>query len=939
MRSLFPRLFTLMQSVGTSWLGGEAPPEPVAGPVWHHVASEEVARLLGVDPAVGLTAGEVSTRRQRFGLNRVRLQRGRSGWSTFIQQFNQPLVYVLLVAVGITGLVGATVDSAVIFGVVLINAVVGFLQEAKAGKAIDALAQMVTTDATVRRDGRRQRVPSAELVPGDVVLLHAGDRVPGDVRLLHVRNLLVDESALTGESSPVAKHPDPLAHTTILAERKNLAYAGTLVTSGQAESVVWAIGDQTETGRIARLISGAVELSTPLTRKIAQFNRVSLVGILGLAAVMFAVGLWRGQTPLDLFMPAVAFAVGAIPEGLPAAVTIVLAIGVSRMARRQVIIRKLPAVETLGSTTVICSDKTGTLTENQMTVKEIFAGGKRYEVTGTGYEPAGELRWGGVGLELSQHPALAECLLAGVLCNDAQIVLGSRGLQVQGDPTEAALLVAGAKGGLLHAEVHRARPVLDSIPFESAHMFRATLHQARVGRMIYKVGALERLLERCTNALGDHDTLVPLDRATVHRAAEAMAARGLRVLGLARRPVDGNHDRLEHAHVVAGFTFIGLQGMMDPPRDAAIAAVRQCQRAGIAVKMITGDHLVTARAIAEQIGLTGRVEHGSLVALTGSELAQIADEALPAIAERTAVFARVDPEQKLRLVRALQSRGHVVAMTGDGVNDAPALKQADIGVAMGIAGTDVAKGAAAMILLDDNFASIAAAVEEGRGVFDNLTKFIVWTLPTNVGESLVLLTAVLCGTALPALPVHFLWVNLTSAILLGLMLVFEPKEPDLMSRLPRDPAQPLLTRELLQRTALVSAIMVAGAFWLFFWESRAANASPAAARTAVVNVIVLVEIAYLFSCRSLHRSVFAIGWFTNPWALVGAGTMLGAQLLFTYAPGMNRLFHTAPIAVNSWLRIVGVAALALAAVEIEKQLWGPRRLGPGLRVQSGERPQ
>jgi Ca2+-transporting ATPase len=922
MRALFALFLSFLQALCSLRFGGESPPEVIENtPVWHHIPVDDVTRLLDVNPAQGLTAEEVRRRQGRFGPNQVRVRRGKSRLSTFIEQFNQPLIYVLLAAVGLTAYMGETTDSAVIFGVVLVNAVVGYIQEAKAGKAIEALARMVITEATVRRDGRRQRLPSVELVPGDVVLLQPGDRVPADLRLLHVRNLHVDESALTGESLPVAKHPDPL-------ERKNLAYAGTLVSSGQAECVVWAIGDQTETGKIAQLISEAVELSTPLTRKIAQFNRMALIGILGLAAVMIGVGLLRGDKPSALFMPAVAFAVGAIPEGLPAAVTIVLAIGVSRMARRQVIIRKLPAVETLGSTTVICSDKTGTLTENQMTVRDIFAGGKSYAVTGTGYETKGELRWDGGALELRHHSALAECLLAGVLCNDSQIVVDGDGLRVQGDPTEAALLVAGAKGGLVHADVHRVSPLIDTIPFESGHMFRATLHQARVGRMIYKVGALERLLERCTDALGDNDIRVALDRPAVHHAAEAMAARGLRVVALARRAVGGDHDRLEHAHVAAGMTFLGLQGMIDPPRAAAIAAVRQCQSAGIAVKMITGDHLVTARAIAEQIGLKGRVEHGCLVALTGGELAQIPDDELPAVADRTAVFARVDPAQKLRLVKALQAKGHVVAMTGDGVNDAPALKQADIGVAMGITGTDVAKGAAAMILLDDNFASIAAAVEEGRGVFDNLTKFIVWTLPTNVGEALVLLVAMLVGTTLPALPVQFLWVNLTTAILLGLMLVFEPREPDLMDRPPRDPRMPLFTRELMQRSALVAAIMVIGAFWLFRLELRGVGGSEASARTVVVNVIVLVEVAYLFSCRSLHRSFFSIGWFTNRWAVLGSVAMIGAQLLFTYAPIMNRLFHTAPITAISWLRIVAVAVVALVAVEIEKALrygWGRNR--------------
>jgi len=894
--------------------------------VWHQLPAEEVVGFLEVNLSTGLSATEVARRQKECGPNRVTARRGTPAWLKFLKQFNQPLVYILLLAVGVTAFLGEWVDSSVIFGVVIINAIVGFLQEAKAEKAIEALAKMVATETTVRRDGKKHRVHSEQLVPGDVVLLQSGDRVPADLRLFHVRNLHADESALTGESLPVAKHADALALDTILAERKNLAYTGTLITSGQAEGVVWAIGDQTETGRISHLISSAVELSTPLTKKIAQFSKLVLWVIVGLAAATFAIGVARGEKPVKMFMAAVALAVGAIPEGLPAAVTIVLAIGVSRMAKRQAIIRKLPAVETLGSTTVICSDKTGTLTENQMTVQEIFAGGKLYEVTGGGYEPKGEIRLDGATVRLPEHPALAGCLLAGVLCNESQLVREDGRLKVQGDPTEAALLVAAEKGGVIRADAHSQTPVLDTIPFESEHMFRATLHKSHQGRVIYKVGALERLLERCTDALGDNNTLVALDKDAVHRAAETMAARGLRVLALARRHVEAHHAKLEHDHVTAGFTFIGLQGMMDPPRPAAIASVRQCQQAGIAVKMITGDHLVTARAIAGQIGLKGREEHGKLVALSGRELEKLSDEELPEVAERTAVFARVAPEQKLRLVKALQARGHVVAMTGDGVNDAPALKQADIGVAMGISGTDVAKGAAAMILTDDNFTSIEAAVEEGRGVFDNLTKFIVWTLPTNAGEAMVLLTAILFGTVLPMLPVQLLWINMMTALFLGLMLVFEPKERDLMERPPRDPKRELLTYALMMRTGLVSLIMLAGAFWLFFWELDMAGASEAAARTAVINVIVLVEIGYLFSCRSLKHSIFAIGLFTNWWAIAGSLTMLGAQLLFTYAPVMNKLFHTAPINAESWLRIVAVAATAFIAVELEKWIrFGGRR--------------
>ena len=561
-------------------------------------------RLLDVDLKAGLPGAEVKRRLEKFGRNVVRARRGTAAWLKFLQQFNQPLVYILLLAGGVTAFLGEWLDSSVILGVVVINAIVGFLQETKAEKAIEALARMVVTETTVRRDGRQQRVRSEELVPGDVVLLQPGDRVPADLRLFYARSLQVDESALTGESVPAHKHSEPLALETILVDRKNLAFAGTLVTGGRGEGVVWATGDKTETGRIAWLIAEAVDLQTPLTRKIAQFSRLLLWVILGLATATFAIGVARGEKLVEMFMAAVALAVGAIPEGLPAAVTIVLAIGVARMAKRQAIIRKLPAVETLGSTTVVCSDKTGTLTENQMTVREIFAGGQLYDVTGGGYEPKGEIRFNGTPIKLVEHPALAECLRAGVLCNDSQLARDANGrLKVQGDPTEAALLVAAEKAGVLHADTHRASPRVDMIPFESEHMFRATLHDARAGRVVYKVGAVERLLDRSTDALGAGGELLPLDKAAVHRAVEQMAASGLRVLAFARREMEAKHARLEHANVTEGLTFLGLQGMIDPPRPEVIAAVRRCREAGIAVKMITGDHAITARAIARQIGL------------------------------------------------------------------------------------------------------------------------------------------------------------------------------------------------------------------------------------------------------------------------------------------------------------------------------------------------
>jgi len=896
------------------------PPDPDQEIHWHHHEISEVARLLATDCRHGLSAAEVARRQAKYGPNAVTARGGTPEWKRFLLQFHAPLVYILLAAVVVTLFLHEWVDAAVISAVVLVNAIIGFFQESKAEKAIAALDKLVLTETTVRRDGRRQRIPSVELVPGDVVLLQSGDRVPADLRLSEVHNLQVDESPLTGESLPVAKHPDPLDRDVVLADRRNQAFAGTLVTSGQAEGVVWAIGDKTETGRIAWLIAEAVELSTPLTRKIAAFSRLLLWLILGLAAATFAIGVLRAEPAVEMFKAAVALAVGAIPEGLPAAVTIVLAVGVNRMARRRAILRKLPAVETLGSTTVICSDKTGTLTQNEMTVQRILAGGRDYELGGIGYDPKGGIRRDDQPVDVDAEPALLECLRAGVLCNESELVSGEDGrTRIQGDPTEAALLVAGAKAGLHHAATHDDHPRLAMIPFESEHMFRATLHQreGEAGPVIYKVGALERLLERCEDQLGPDGAIAPLDRDELRARAEAMAAEGLRVIALARRHPPTDHDRLEHDHVAGGLTLLGLQGMIDPPRQEAIDAVANCRRAGIRVKMITGDHAVTARVIAARIGIADDGEDG-IRAVTGRELERVPDDELPALARDTEVFARVAPEQKLRLVDALQRAGQVVAMTGDGVNDAPALKQADIGVAMGVAGTDVAKGAADMILADDNFATIEAAVEEGRGVFDNLRKFIVWTIPTNLGEGGIILVSILLGLTLPVLPVQVLWVNMATAVLLGLMLVCEPKERDLMQRPPREPSRPLLTYPLFMRTGLISLFIIGGGIWLFFHEMRQAGETIEEARTAVVNVIVFVEIAYLFSCRSLSHSLFWIGVATNRAVLLGALTMALAQLAFTYAPVMNTLFHTHPLGADSWARILGVAALSFLAVELEK---------------------
>jgi cation-transporting ATPase F len=892
---------------------------------WHHLTAAEVIGSLGTDPSTGLDPEQVLSARARHGPNTVTAKNGKSAWLKFLLQFHQPLIYILLAAVFVTAVLGEWVDCAVILMVVLANSVIGFFQEEKAGKAIEALGKMILTEATVRRSGSgRIRIPSADIVPGDIILLQPGDLVPADMRLLSAKELHIAEAALSGESLPAHKRTEALPESTVLADRKNIAYAGTLVTSGHGEGIVFDTGDRTETGRIARLISEATEISTPLTQKIASFSRLLLWVILAVAVFAFCVGVLRGESPSSMFMVAVALAVGAIPEGLPAAVTIVLAIGVSRMAKRRAIIRKLPAVETLGSTTVICSDKTGTLTENQMTVQLVFAGSQFFHISGGGYSSSGGISQDDTVVDPASRPALLECLRAGLLCNDTQISTREDGSHtINGDPTEAALLVSATKAGLHQDKSHTCPPRIDMIPFSSDYMFRATLHQHTDRRMIYKVGAVERLLDRCSDALGPDGNPVPLDRDAIRSAVEAMASQGLRVLAFARRPADDIAGDLTHAHVSSGLTFLGLQGMIDPPRKEAIESVALCRKAGIRVKMITGDHATTARAIAIRIGLASRAENTKV--LTGSELEAIPDDELPAIATKTAVFARVAPEQKLRLVRALQSTGHIVAMTGDGVNDAPALRQADIGIAMGITGTDVAKEAADMILTDDNFSSIQTAVEEGRGVFDNVLKFIIWTLPTNLGETCIILLAVLSGTTLPLLPMQLLWINLGTSVLLGLSLVFEPREPGLMERPPRLPSRPLLTFPLMMRTGLVSLLMVAGTFWVFSYERSVGTLD--SARTAAVNAIIMVEVAYLFSCRSLNHSLPAIGMWSNRMAIAGTAAMIAVQLFATGVPFIARLLHFQPPGMDTWMRILLISAVVLMTVEFEKWLRFGRRPG------------
>jgi cation-transporting P-type ATPase F len=905
--------------------------QTLLGKHWHHLPNEEILHLLETDESKGLDLFELNHRQERFGPNALTPQKGKSPFVRFLLQFNNPLIYVLLASSIVTAFVKGLVDAGIIMGVVFVNAIVGFVQESRAENAINALVKSMVAEATVLRAGKKDRVPATSLVPGDIVLLQSGDKVPADLRLVQTRELQVAEATLTGESLPIEKKADTLlANDTPLSDRRNMAYATTLVTYGQGTGVVIATGDATEIGRISQLISQAQSLETPLTRKIAEFSRLLLLVLSGVAILSFAIGLLRGQSFADTLTTSIALAVASIPEGLPAAVTVTLAIGVSRMAKRRAIIRKLPAVEALGSTTVICSDKTGTLTQNQMTVQVVYAGMTQYTVEGSGYNPQGVFLTES-GQTISALPAsLQKVLQVGALVNDSHLQFVEGAWQIQGDPTEGALLVAAKKAGLDETILPQKFPRKDAIPFESAYQYMATLHDndSTHHKIAFVKGSVEALLSRSSRILDAEGNTVAINPEEITTIADALAARGLRVLGFAEKEMPEKTRQLIHEDVAAGLTFLGLQAMIDPARTEAIAAVKASQLAGIQVKMITGDHPLTASVIAQEVGINeaNRV-------LTGRELAALSDSELIQAVKNTGVFARVTPEQKLRLVEALQSLGNVVAMTGDGVNDAPALKQANIGVAMGITGTDVSKEAADMVLTDDNFATIEAAVEEGRSVFDNLTKIITWTLPTNLGEGLVILVALIINEVLPILPIQILWINMVTVAVLGLVLALEPREPGIMQRSPRDPNAPILTGALLRRIILVGVIILIGAFGLFEWELMRGE-SLEVARTVAVNIVVFVELFYLFNSRSLQYSPFKIGFFSNRWLWFGVIAMVLLQMAFTYLPFMQNIFETAALGFGEWWRILAFGVLTFIVVEFEKFITN-RKHRTGAQVNNG----
>ncbi|EGJ48526.1 cation-transporting P-type ATPase [Desulfocurvibacter africanus] len=886
---------------------------------WHALDVSEVLKTLHADKD-GLTRDEARRRLDEYGPNTLTEEDKPGPLRRFLSQFNNTLIYVLLVASAFTAFLGEWVDTGVILAVVVINALIGFIQEGKAEQAMESIRGMLSPKATVLRDGEERELPASELVPGDVVLLRSGDRVPADLRVITARNAQAEEAALTGESEPVGKEPHTVEEDASLGDRTNMAYSSTVITNGRLRGVVVATGSETEIGRISEMVSRVESLSTPLLSKVDAFGRVLSLAIVLLAAVVFALGYFlRDFTATEMFMVVVSLAVAAIPEGLPAIMTITLALGVQRMARRNAIVRRLPAVETLGSVTVICSDKTGTLTRNEMTVAKVATAGKFFSVGGVGYKPEGGFSLDGRDVPPEEQPRLIKLARAGLLCSDARLREENGEWSIEGAPTEGSVVVLARKAGLVRRNELDERPRLDEIPFESERRYMASLHREPDGGAVaYVKGAPERVLDMCASQRmeeGDE----PLDREAWAKREAELADSGHRVLAIAAKHMDGGESLGEGQ--LDGLTLLGLVGIIDPPRQEAVEAIKECRQAGIRVKMITGDHVLTARSIGKSMGI-GDGEH----AVTGKDL-ELADEReIVRLVEGNDVFARASPEHKLRIMEALQSRGQVVAMTGDGVNDAPALKRADVGVAMGIKGSEATKEAADMVLADDNFATIERAVEEGRTIYDNLLKTILFILPTNGAEALMVIASVLLVfEVVPITPIQILWVNMITAVTLALALAFEPAEAGIMRRSPRPPDEPIISRFLVWRIAFVSVLIATSAI-LLFNRCLEADASIEAARTVAVNTLVAGQLFYLFNSRFLDRTSLSLkGLLGNGKALLAAGLLVVFQLVFTYLPLSHTLFGTRSLPAMEWTWIVAAGLAVFLFVEAEKVLIKRRR--------------
>jgi len=882
----------------------------------HARPAAEVLRMaaVGVD---GLAPPEAAKRLARYGPNQLPAPRPPSTLARLAAQVHNVLIYALLISAVLSLAFGHVLDAGVILGVVVLNATIGVVQEGRAERALSAIRAMIDPHATVLRAGRRHSIPAAEVVPGDVVLIEAGDRVPADLRLLRAHSLRLDEAPLTGESVPVDKQVEAVAEDAPLAERLSMAYSGTLVVAGQGMGVAVATGTATELGRISTLVGRVAALETPLLRQMSRFGRQVTGAILVLSAAVLAYAVLVRGIPLpEAFMVVVGMAVAAIPEGLPAIQTIALAMGVRRMAARHAIIRQLPAVETLGSVAVICTDKTGTLTRNEMTAVSVLTPLGAYSASGAGYVPDGRFREGGQLLDPARHHDLIELARAGVLCNDAELRNFAGDWSIEGDPMEGALVVLARKAGLDEEAERRRAERLDEIPFDSRHRFMATLHRdTDGGHVTYLKGAPEEILDLCASERREDGSPVPLDRAAWRDRVEALAAQGQRVLGFAVRMAPGGSPPLAVKGIGEDAMLLGFVGFIDPPRPEAIAAVRDARAAGIRIIMITGDHAATAREIARQLDLD---ENPAV--LSGADIDRLDASALSLALRDVTVFARTSPEHKLRLVTALQTQGLSLAMTGDGVNDAPALRRADVGIAMGRKGSEAAKQASDMVLADDNFASIVAAVREGRTVYDNIRKVIAWTLPTNAGEALTIIVAIAFGFTLPVTPLQILWINMVTAVALGTTLAFEPTEPGTMLRPPRPAGEPILTADIASRILLPALLMTAAAFGMFFWAANR-GLPIEMARTVVVDTIVAMEIAYLFSVRYVYGSSITLrGMVGTPAVLIGVGFVIVAQLALTYLPALQAAFETAPVAMGDGIAIIGIAAAFLLVVEMEKRL-------------------
>ena len=869
---------------------------------WHSGAKELSWTALNATVA-GLSGQEAARRLTHYGANALPVSAVRHPLFRFLAHFKSALIYFLFAAALAAVVLGHVVDAGVILAVVLVNALVGFIQEGKAERALDAIRDMIAPRATVLRDGARTSVAVSVLVPGDVVVLDAGDRVPADLRLIRARGLLIDEALLTGESVAVTKDDVDVANDAALGDRRNMAFSGTLVAAGQATGMVVETGVGTEIGRIATLLSSVETLTTPLLLQIERFALRFTWIVFAATVLLFAFAvLVRDFAWPDALIAVVALAVGIIPEGLPAVITITMAIGVRRMAARKAVIRKLPAVETLGSTSVICTDKTGTLTRNEMMARRIDTRNHSITVTGSGYAPEGVLE--AADEDAAAIAAALPLLRCAVLCNDASLSHQGGSWLVTGDPMEGALISLAHKAGLDAVHVRAEWPRLDEIPFDAGHRYMASLHGSPAGeRYAYVKGAPEALFAMAT---------APLDVEHWGRSIAAAGEQGERVLGFGSKQLDRSHGRLIAADL-AGIDFLGIVGFIDPLRSEAVAAIAECRSADIAVKMITGDHEATALAIGRQLKLADDPQ-----SITGADLDGLSDADLQSLVQQTSVFARTSPEHKLRIVRALQADGAIVAMTGDGVNDAPSLKAADVGVAMGCKGTEAAKEAADIVLLDDNFASIVAAVREGRTVYDNIRKVIVWTLPTNGGETLAVVLAILIGFELPLTATQILWANLLLAATLGLPLAFEPSEPGVMHLSPRPAAAPLLSTALVWRVCLISMLLAATMLGIFFYAID--NGSDiGTARTMVVNTVMISGIVHLFNVRFTHMT--SISWrgaLGTPAVLAAVAAVVAAQLLFTYAPFMNALFDSRPLAIRDWVVLVGVGLAIFLLMECEK---------------------